>query len=112
MAAQLSTSTTSASPHVEITPGTCGGKPRITGTRIRVQDIVIWSERMGLSADEIVSRHPQLNLADVYAGLAYYHDHRQAIDDDMKRGRDLVEEMRRMHPSKLPASFAADSDVA
>ncbi|MEO0014001.1 MAG: hypothetical protein RLZZ535_2390 [Cyanobacteriota bacterium] len=27
--------------HIEITPGVCGGKPRIAGHRIRVQDIVI-----------------------------------------------------------------------
>ncbi len=25
--------------HVDATPGVCGGKPRIAGTRIRVQDI-------------------------------------------------------------------------
>ena len=28
--------------HIEITPGTCGGKPRIAGHRITVQVIVIW----------------------------------------------------------------------
>ncbi len=27
--------------HIEITPGICGGKPRIAGHRIRVEDIVI-----------------------------------------------------------------------
>ena len=26
--------------HIEMTPGVVGGKPRIAGTRIRVQDIV------------------------------------------------------------------------
>ena len=30
-------------PHIEITPGVCGGKPRIAGHRIRVQDIVVWN---------------------------------------------------------------------
>lgn len=112
MATEASPSATSGMPHIEITPGTCGGKPRIAGTRIRVQDLVVWSERMGLSADEIVSRYPELTLADVYAGLAYYHDHREAIDADMKRGRELVEEMRRLNPSKLPAKLADDADVA
>ncbi|WP_333364954.1 DUF433 domain-containing protein [Microcoleus sp. herbarium14] len=32
--------------HIEITPGICGGKPRIAGHRIRVQDIVVWHEQM------------------------------------------------------------------
>jgi len=30
--------------HIEITPGICGGKPRIAGHRIKVQNIVIWHE--------------------------------------------------------------------
>jgi uncharacterized protein (DUF433 family) len=87
--------------HIETTPGTCGGRPRIAGTRIRVQDVVIWHERLGLSADEIVSRWPAATLAGVYAALAYYHDHRQEIDAHMERGQKLVEEMRRLYPSKL-----------
>ncbi|NEO28290.1 MAG: DUF433 domain-containing protein, partial [Kamptonema sp. SIO4C4] len=53
-----------------MTPEICGGKPCIAGHRIRVQDIVIWHEQMGLSPDEIVSRHPTITLADVYAALA------------------------------------------
>jgi uncharacterized protein (DUF433 family) len=92
--------------HIEITPGTCGGKPRIAGHRIRVEDVIVWYERLGLSADEIVSRYPQLSLADVYAALAYYHDHRQEIDNQMKSGEALIDEMRRLYPSKLKAKLA------
>ncbi len=40
--------------HIVVTPDVAGGKPRISGHRITVQNIVIWHERMGLSADEIV----------------------------------------------------------
>ncbi len=94
--------------HVDMTPGTCGGKPRIAGTRIRVQDVVVWHERMGFSVDEIVSRHPQLTLAGVYAALAYYHDHRQQIDAQMERGQNLVDEMRGVFPSKLDVKSATD----
>jgi uncharacterized protein (DUF433 family) len=87
--------------HIEATPSICGGKPRIAGSRIRVQDIVVWHDRMGLSADEIVSRYPHLTLAGVYAALAYYHDNRQEIDLQMEAGEKLIEEMRRLYPSKL-----------
>ena len=41
--------------HIESTPDVLGGKPRIAGRRIAVQDIVVWHERMGRSADEIAS---------------------------------------------------------
>jgi uncharacterized protein (DUF433 family) len=114
MADSPAASTVAATTHIEISPDICGGKPRIAGSRIRVQDIVIWHDRMGLSADEIVSRYPHLPLAGVYAALAYYHDHRLAIDADMESGRALVEEMRRLYPSKLHAKLAeleAQGDV-
>ena len=67
-------------PHIAISQDVAGGKPRIAGHRITVQQIVIWHERMGLSADEIASEHG-LTLADVYAALTYYYDHRQEIDE-------------------------------
>lgn len=91
--------------HIEITPGVCGSKPRIAGTRIRVQDIVIWHERMNLSADEIASQYPQVSLAAVYSALAYYHDHRVQINEQMAEGQALVEELKRQYPSKLQAKL-------
>jgi uncharacterized protein (DUF433 family) len=87
--------------HIATTPGICGGQPRLAGTRIRVQDIVIWHERMNLSADEIASKHPQASLAAIYAALSWYHDHRDQMDEEMRRGGEIVEELRRAHPSKL-----------
>ena len=56
---------------IERTPGVCGGKPRIAGHRIRVQDIAAWHEFQGMSPDQIVAGYPQLSLADVHAALAY-----------------------------------------
>jgi len=79
--------------HIEVTPGTCGGRPRIAGHRIRVQDIVIWTEQ-GQSPDQIVADFPQLSLADVYAALAYYHDHRDEIDRQICEDDEFVERMR------------------
>ncbi len=104
MTANLLTSAT----HLDATPGVCGGKPRVAGTRIRVQDIVVWHDRLGLSADEIVSRFPQLTLAGVYCALSYYHDHRHEIDAQMEEGQKLVDEMRQLYPSKLRAKFRSD----
>lgn len=79
--------------HIEITPGVCGGKPRISGHRIKVQDIVVWHEKLGLSPDEIVANYPTIDLSDVYAALAYYHDHfveiRQQIEEDEEYVRNL-----------------------
>ena len=60
--------TATANEHIEITPGVCGGKPRVAGHRITVANIVIWHERLGKSADEIATEY-DLTLADVYAAL-------------------------------------------
>jgi len=75
--------------HIESSPEVCGGKPRIAGSRVRVQDIVVWSEA-GQSPDEIVASFPHLTLADVYSALAYYHDHREAIDRHISDGDDVI----------------------
>jgi uncharacterized protein (DUF433 family) len=92
--------------HIERTPGICGGRPRIAGTRIRVQDIVIWHERLGYSPDEIVSQYPQLTLADVYAALAYYHDHWDEIERNIQEGEALAAALQRQIPSKLLQKLA------
>jgi uncharacterized protein (DUF433 family) len=108
MAIDPNTPSLSAASHIEQTPEVCGGKPRISGTRIRVQDVVVWHERLGLAADEIVSRWPQLSLADVYAALTLYHDHREQIDADMESGRRSVLEIQKRHPSKLDRRALSD----
>jgi uncharacterized protein (DUF433 family) len=81
------------------TPGTCGGKARIAGHRIRVLDIVAWHEHQGMSPDEIVAQFPSLTLADVHTALAYYFDHIEDIRAEMREERSIVEESRRNNPS-------------
>jgi uncharacterized protein (DUF433 family) len=90
--------------HIEITPGTAAGKPRIVGHRISVQDAVIWHERLGLSAYEIATEH-DLSLADVYAALTYYYDHREEIDRAFRVDEEFVGELRRQVPSKLHSTL-------
>jgi uncharacterized protein (DUF433 family) len=86
--------------HIEITPGVAGGKPRIAGHRITVQNVIIWHERMGLTADEIATEYG-LTLADVYAALAYYYDHRGEIDASIHADEEFVAELRKITRSKL-----------
>lgn len=79
--------------HIESVPGRCGGRPCIVGHRIRVQDIVEWSGE-GQSPEAIVRRFPQLTLGDVHAALAYYFDHREEMDRQMKEDEEYVEKMK------------------
>jgi uncharacterized protein (DUF433 family) len=81
------------------TAGIRGGKPRIAGHRITVSDIAIWHERMGMSPDEIVSEYSTISLLDVHAALAYYFDHRDEIDRQIRDGEEFVEKLRAGVPS-------------
>jgi uncharacterized protein (DUF433 family) len=92
---------------IENQPGVCGSKPCVAGTRIRVQDVFVWHEVQGQSADEIVSRFPQLTMADVYAALSYYWDHRDEIQRDMQAESDLVTRLRQQSVSPLAEKLAA-----
>lgn len=86
--------------HIEITPGIAGGKPHIAGHRITVQNIIIWHEWLGRSADEIAAEY-DLTLADVYAALAYYYDHQLEIDQSIRESEAFIEALRQQTPSKV-----------
>jgi uncharacterized protein (DUF433 family) len=88
--------------HVSRDPATCGGKPCIAGTRIRVQDIYIWHDLQSQSVDEIVTNYPQLSHADVVAALAYFWDHREEMLADIQRQDYLISQIKTRYPSKLP----------
>jgi uncharacterized protein (DUF433 family) len=91
---------TSLDHHIEVTPGVAGGKPRIAGHRITVQNIAVWHERLGRSVDEIADEY-DLTLADVYAALAYYFDHREEIDQSIADDDVFVEALRQRTPSRV-----------
>jgi len=87
--------------HIELVPGLGGDKACIAGQRIRVQDVAIWHEKLGLTADEIVSAFPTLTLGDVYAALAYYFDHREEIEQRIQADHDFAESIRQEQASCL-----------
>lgn len=93
--------------HIEMTPDTCGGKPRIAGHRIRVQDVALWHDFQGYTPEEIVGRFPQLTLAEVHAALAYYFDHCETIRAEIEADRKFAEELKAATPSKLAAKLTA-----
>jgi uncharacterized protein (DUF433 family) len=61
------------------TPGVCGGRPRIAGHRITVQNIAI-DFNAGMKPEDIILEKPHLTLAEIYAALAYYYANQKSID--------------------------------
>ena len=60
-------------------PDICGGLLRIDGTRMTVNQIVVWYKQ-GYSPEEIADQYPHLTLSQIYAALAYYHANKEEIE--------------------------------
>ena len=73
------------------------GKPRIAGTRITVADIVLMHRRLGRALEEISGTY-DLPLAAAYAAMAYYYDHKEAVDEDIEASEREVERIRAEMP--------------
>lgn len=67
-------------------PDVCGGRLRIDGTPITVNQIVVLYKQ-GYSAERIVDEYPHLTMAQVYAALAYYHANQDEIEADLEAER-------------------------
>lgn len=57
-------------PRIAVDPSICGGRPIISGTRVRVTDILDMLSS-GASETEIINDFPYVTMADVRACLAY-----------------------------------------
>lgn len=84
------------------TPGVCGGKPRIDGHRLRVQDIVVAHQWHGWCPEEICGQYPGLDLSKVHAALAYFYSHRQDILTDIENDEKFVAEFRVRQSNGIP----------
>jgi uncharacterized protein (DUF433 family) len=63
-------------------PDVCGGRFRIDGTRMTVNQLVVWYKQ-GYTPEEISDQYPHLTLAQVYTALAYYHANQEEIEVDL-----------------------------
>lgn len=59
-------------------PDVLHGEPRIEDRRISVRQIVELVEEADLSAQTVADRY-RLDVADVYAALAYFHSHPEVM---------------------------------
>ena len=85
--------------HIVHSPGVVGGEARIAGRRIRVRDIALARDLGGLTPEEIAATvYPDLSLAQVYAALAYYEDHREEVNRSVEAEPRAVEEFLQRHP--------------
>jgi len=68
--------------HIVQTDGVRGGKPRIRGHRITVQDIIVWYQK-GYTTEEIIQKF-DLTRSQLQEAWTYYALHQQQMDKDIE----------------------------
>lgn len=60
------------------------GTIRITGSRVSL-DSVVHHFKLGATAEQIAHKFPSLQLADIYAVITYYLNHREAVEEYLRQ---------------------------
>ncbi len=92
-------------PYVTIDAKIAGGQPIIRGTRIKIMDIAVRYEMIGMSADKIADDYPHLKLEHIHDALSYYYEHKSALDRNYKEDQIFLAKLRKQYPSKLRAKL-------
>ena len=70
-------------PHIVKEPDYCGGRAAIDDTGVRVMNVVFLHKR-GETETGILEAYPDLERAQIYAALAYYYDHPEEIEAELR----------------------------
>ncbi len=73
--------------------------PLISGTTMKVVELVLAQAAYGWSAEELRIQFSHLTLGQIYSALAYYWDHRDELDSDIERRLEKVDDIRKSMPS-------------
>jgi hypothetical protein len=76
-------------PHIAKEPGAAARLQ--SHPRTRVAMIVMDYIARGLGPEDMVRHYPYLQLAEIHAAMAYYHDHRDEIDAEIQSEIDQLE---------------------
>ena len=66
----------------------------IDQTNVKVVEVVLDKLAHGSSAEEMHFQYPHLSLSQIYAALAYYHDHQAEVDAQIERGAQEYERLK------------------
>ncbi|MBI3911062.1 MAG: DUF433 domain-containing protein [Armatimonadetes bacterium] len=70
------------------------GRAWIDDTKVRVTEVVLDKLAYGSSPEELHEQYPHLSLAQIYAALSYYYDHKEEMDAEIARQLEKVDRMR------------------
>ena len=70
------------------------GVPFITGTTMKVVELVMAQRAYGWSPEELHFQHPYLTMSQIHSALAYYWEHKEKPDADIERRLQFAEQSR------------------
>ena len=82
------------------------GKTRVT------LDTVVSVFNQGATAEEIVNRYPSLNLADVYATIAFYLKHQSEVEAYLQQRQQQAQEIRVINQERFDPQGLRDRFLA
>jgi uncharacterized protein (DUF433 family) len=66
----------------------------IDDTNVKVVEVILDKLAHGSSPEEMHFQYPHLSLAQIYAALAFYHDNKEAFDEQIARGEAEIRALR------------------
>ncbi|MBI3152273.1 MAG: DUF433 domain-containing protein [Chloroflexi bacterium] len=72
--------------------------PMISGTTMKVIELVLAQAAYGWSAEELHIQFPHLSLGQIHSALAYYWDHREELESDIEGRIQKAEKIRNSTP--------------
>jgi uncharacterized protein (DUF433 family) len=69
--------------------------PIVAGTNMKIIELVLEKTAYGWSPEELHFQHPYLSLGQIYSALAYYWDHKEALDRDIEERLKHVNRIQR-----------------
>ncbi|ALF55655.1 hypothetical protein ACX27_26900 [Nostoc piscinale CENA21] len=82
------------------------GKTRVT------LDTVVAVFNQGATAEEIAYRYPSLNLADIYATIAFYLKHQAEVEAYLQQRQQQAQEVRAMNQARFDPKGLRDRLLA
>jgi uncharacterized protein (DUF433 family) len=78
-------------PHIRLDEA---GRAWIDATNVKVIEVVLDHLAYSWTPEEMHLQHPNLSIAQLYAAMAYYHEHRPEMDAEIARGLSRADERR------------------
>jgi uncharacterized protein (DUF433 family) len=98
-------------PYISANKKVRDGEPVISSTGIRVLDIAVRYEVMGMVPEDIIVSFPHLTLPQVHDALSYYYEHKHEMDKTWKDALKKVETLKKLHPSVLEQKIGKIKDL-